>query len=80
MYFVDSYIGSYNHTNAPHFSITKPNASAVRTPTMNVAMPHGKYRNTYRKVLPWQSYDNLQPAGSIVSNVMDMANWIKFHL
>ena len=67
---------------APTFLGTAPskNISIKNNPKMNVAMPHGKYRNTYRKVLPWQSYDNLQPAGSIVSNVMDMANWIKFHL
>ena len=67
---------------APTFLGTAPskNVSINNNHKLNVAMPHGKYRNTYRKVLPWQSYDNLQPAGSIVSNVVDMANWIRFHI
>lgn len=45
----------------------------------NVAMPH-TLRGGTPIVLPWQSYDNLAAAGSIVSNATDMANWVKMHL
>jgi CubicO group peptidase (beta-lactamase class C family) len=46
----------------------------------NLAMPHGVDRQGQRRVLPWQSYDNLQPAGSVVSSARDMANWLRMHL
>ena len=67
---------------APTFIGTAPkkNVGISNIPKFNVAMPHGIDRNNKRKILPWQSYDNLQAAGSMVSNVMDMANWIRMHL
>jgi len=43
----------------------------------NVSMPHGHDRNEGRKVLPWQSYDNLAAGGTIVSNVLDMSRWLR---
>ena len=46
----------------------------------NVAMPHGVDREGDRRVLPWQSYDNLQAAGSVVSSATDMVNWLRMHL
>ena len=49
-------------------------------PGRNVAMPHGVDRSGNRRVLSWQSYDNMQAAGSVVSNVVDMANWVRMHL
>ncbi len=49
-------------------------------PERNVAMPHGVDRDGNRRVLPWQSYDNMQAAGSVVSNVVDMANWLRMQL
>jgi CubicO group peptidase (beta-lactamase class C family) len=49
-------------------------------PGRNVAMPHGVNRSGNRRVLSWQSYDNMQAAGSVVSNVVDMANWVRMHL
>ena len=49
-------------------------------PTRNVAMPHGVDRDGNRRVLSWQSYDNMQAAGSVVSNVVDMANWLRMQL
>lgn len=49
-------------------------------PGRNVAMPHGVDRNGNRRVLSWQSYDNMQAAGSVVSNVVDMANWVRMQL
>ena len=49
-------------------------------PGRNVAMPHGVDRDGNRRVLSWQSYDNMQAAGSVVSNVVDMANWVRMQL
>ncbi len=49
-------------------------------PGKNVAMPHGVDRNGARRVLPWQSYDNMQAAGSVVSSVRDMSRWLRLHL
>ena len=49
-------------------------------PGRNVAMPHGVDRSGNRRVLSWQSYDNMQAAGSVVSNVVDMANWVRMQL
>lgn len=49
-------------------------------PGRNVAMPHGVDRDGNRRVLSWQSYDNMQAAGSVVSNVVDLANWLRMQL
>jgi CubicO group peptidase (beta-lactamase class C family) len=46
----------------------------------DVAMPHGIDANGSIVVLPWQSYDNAAAAGSLVSGIADMANWLIFHL
>jgi CubicO group peptidase (beta-lactamase class C family) len=47
----------------------------------NVAMPHelGTSEPTPR-VIPWRDIDNAGPAGSITSNVQDMAKWMRFIL
>ena len=39
----------------------------------DVAMPHMKVGDSV-VVIPWQSYDNAVSAGSIVSNVEDLAH------
>jgi len=49
------------------------------TGVTNVASPHSKIEDTVRAV-PWRNIDNIAPAGSINSNVEDMAQWIRFHL
>ena len=46
----------------------------------NVAMPHGLDRDGERRVLSWQSYDNMQAAGSVVSSAAEMANWLRMQL
>lgn len=43
------------------------------------ATPHGRINDEIRPV-PWYNYDNVGPAGSMNSNVSDMANWLRFHL
>lgn len=51
----------------------------VFTDTTNKATPHGRIDDEIRPVL-WRNYDNVGPAGSMNSNVVDMANWLRFHL
>ena len=45
-------------------------------PGTDVAMPH-VLRNDTIAVIPWQSYDNALSAGSIISNVAEMAQWLR---
>jgi len=50
--------------------------TSERARTVNVAMPHGLDEKGAVKVLPWVTFDNAAPAGSIVSSASDMANWL----
>src|SRR5687768_15918990 len=45
----------------------------------NVASPHAK-RDDKVRVIPWRNIDNIAPAGSINSNVVDMAQWVRLQL
>ena len=45
----------------------------------NVASPHAELNDTVRAV-PYRNIDNIGPAGSINSNVVDMAQWVRLHL
>jgi CubicO group peptidase (beta-lactamase class C family) len=45
----------------------------------NVARPHER-RDGRNVPVPFRSADNAAPAGSITSNVIDMANWLRFQL
>ena len=45
----------------------------------NVATPHGE-RNGRIMTFPWYNWDNVAPAGGIVSNVKDMARWLRLQL
>jgi CubicO group peptidase (beta-lactamase class C family) len=45
----------------------------------NFATPHGEINDTIR-VLQWRNIDNIAPAGSINSNVVEMANWVRMQL
>ncbi len=67
---------------APTFLGSAPagTVSISDAPDRNVAMPHGMDRFGSRRVLSWQSYDNMQAAGSVVSNVLDMSRYLRFHL
>lgn len=48
-------------------------------PGTDVAMPH-VLRDTTVTVIPWQSYDNAVSAGSVISNVTEMAQWLRLLL
>jgi CubicO group peptidase (beta-lactamase class C family) len=45
----------------------------------NVASPHAEIED---EVIPisWRNIDNIGPAGSVNSNVVDMAQWVRLHL
>lgn len=45
----------------------------------NVATPHAELDGRVRTVA-WRNIDNIAPAGSINSNVMEMAKWVRMHL
>ena len=46
---------------------------------MNVATPHTDVNDTLL-IVPWHNIDNIGPAGSINSNVLDMIKWVRFQL
>lgn len=45
----------------------------------NVAAPHSRI-NDKIQVISWRNIDNIAPAGSINSNVQDMAQWVRLNL
>jgi CubicO group peptidase (beta-lactamase class C family) len=45
----------------------------------NVSTPHGKIDEKVLTI-PWRNIDNIAPAGSINSNVVDMAQWVRLQL
>ncbi|HXF43806.1 MAG TPA: serine hydrolase, partial [Pyrinomonadaceae bacterium] len=45
----------------------------------NVASPHSKFDDKV-VAIPWRAIDNIGPAGSINSNVVDMAQWLRLNL
>jgi CubicO group peptidase (beta-lactamase class C family) len=45
----------------------------------NVSTPHAKIEAKVQPI-PWRNIDNVAPAGSINSNVVDMAQWVRLHL
>lgn len=45
----------------------------------NVATPHSRIDDKVR-VVAWRNIDNIAPAGSINSNVVDMAQWVRLNL
>jgi CubicO group peptidase (beta-lactamase class C family) len=45
----------------------------------NVATPHAKVDEKVQTI-PWRNIDNIAPAGSINSNVVDMAQWVRLQL
>ncbi len=45
----------------------------------NVATPHAKIEEKVQ-IVAWRNIDNIAPAGSINSNVVDMAQWLRLNL
>lgn len=48
-------------------------------PFGNVAVPHKEITEEINPI-PWVNYENYGPAEGIVSNVCDMAKWVRLHL
>lgn len=59
-------------------SSTSTSIGAVRGQP-NVSSPHAVVNDTV-KVIPWRDIDNAGPAGSINSNAVDMAQWVRLQL
>lgn len=45
----------------------------------NVAQPH-TYVNGQLRAIPWLDWDNMGPAGSLISSASEMANWLRMNL
>ena len=45
----------------------------------DIATPHAKIDEKV-EIIPWRNIDNIAPAGSINSNVVDMAQWVRLQL
>jgi CubicO group peptidase (beta-lactamase class C family) len=45
----------------------------------NVATPHARLGDNVQAI-PWRNVDNIAPAGSINSHVLDLAQWVRMHL
>ena len=59
-------------------SSSSTSITALKTET-NVASPHAKFEDKVQPIA-WRKIDNIGPAGSINSNVTDMAQWVRLHL
>ncbi|HEX5731621.1 MAG TPA: serine hydrolase [Blastocatellia bacterium] len=59
-------------------SSSSTSITALKTEA-NVASPHTKLDDKVQPI-PWRKIDNIGPAGSINSNVTDMAQWVRLHL
>lgn len=45
----------------------------------NVAQPHTYVEGRLRQI-PWVDWDNMGPAGSLISSAAEMSNWVQMHL
>ena len=60
--------------------MTTPARASARLPgSSDVATPHSKFDGQVSPI-PYRNIDNIAPAGSINSNVVDMAQWVRLHL
>jgi CubicO group peptidase (beta-lactamase class C family) len=59
----------------------KDTGTSIRTlsQSSDVAAPHSKFEGKIVPI-PYRNIDNIAPAGSINSNVVDMAQWVRLHL
>ena len=59
----------------------KATGTSIRTlaNSNDVAVPHSKFDDKVEPIA-WRNIDNIAPAGSINSNVVDMAQWVRLQL
>ncbi len=55
-------------------------SNAVHTQQQNMAVPYTTSYSGQLKVVPYDQWDNLGPAASIVSNVSDLSHWLMMQL
>ncbi len=73
-YITDSILTPLGMTNSSALS------DGIEKRSKNIATPYTtSYTNTLREV-PYDRWDNLGPAASIVSNVNDLSHWLQFQL
>ncbi len=58
---------------------TSSTSIAALSGQRDVSLPHAMVNDTVRSV-PWRNIDNAGPAGSINSNVAEMAQWVRLQL
>lgn len=69
----------YRLFNPLHMNRTISSTRDLKRMT-NVASPHNKLDNDFIISIPWLNWDNIAPAGSIISSAYDMAQWIILQL
>lgn len=62
------------------FTPLQMNATGFSHTGTNMALPYRKAENDSIIRIPYRNIDAIGPAGSIVSNIEDMLQWVKFHL
>ncbi len=55
-------------------------SNGIEERVKNIAVPYSTSFTNQLKVVPYDKWDNLAPAASIVSNVKDLTNWLNFQL
>jgi CubicO group peptidase (beta-lactamase class C family) len=74
---ITKFFDSTRFTHCFYCALPSPTPSITDArPGTDVAMPH-TLRNDSVTVIPWQSYDNAVSAGSVISNVAEMAQWLR---
>jgi CubicO group peptidase (beta-lactamase class C family) len=74
---ITKFFDSTRFTHCFYCALPRPTPSITDArPGADVAMPH-VLRNDSVTVVPWQSYDNAVSAGSVISNVAEMAQWLR---
>ena len=74
---ITKFFDSTRFTHCFYCALPSPAPSLTDArPGTDVAMPH-VLRNDSVRVIPWQSYDNAVSAGSVISNVAEMAQWLR---
>jgi CubicO group peptidase (beta-lactamase class C family) len=55
-------------------------SNGIQNKSLNIAVPYTTSYSDQLMEVPYDTWDNLAPAASIVSNVSDLAHWLQFQL
>jgi CubicO group peptidase (beta-lactamase class C family) len=59
---------------------SSPLSNNIQNRAKNIATPYTTNFSTSPQVVPYDMWDNLGPAASVVSNVNDLSHWLQFQL